>query len=461
MYSCVHDGLSLHACPVRWPRSCTDPAYLGCPTRRPETARLPSVRCLSAPHSDDEPIVLLRVNLERAKVSRRTPRRVSPVPLPAGGCVPRALSPRSPTQLPRLLSSRTLAAGQGSMSASRPMAVCFRLGSLVPATSRPVSRRFQKPSAALSVVGRQGLARTISSGTASLRRPCGTVASKRRNILRCPNLTSCTFKHTLHSADIMPSASFAGEALTGFAKGALYEQHRPSYTDQAVGTLLRALGVEGVANAEVLDLAAGTGKFTDLLAQRKEDYHVVAVEPHVDMRKELERKSWPNVAVKAGLSTRIPLEDESVDGVIAAQVRPSQPPPFLFTSTLMQRLFSFCPAFLLKISGKALQVELDEIGSSRCVSHVDKSRAPEVARAQRRTCLAFGSTAKTIFQLLERRRNGAANILYDSLAIPGRLFVDIGEFQTLSPYPLQKVAFRTLSYFVDVCLHARDATDRL
>jgi hypothetical protein len=198
-------------------------------------------------------------------------------------------------------------------------AVRFRLGSAFPAAERLICRRFQKPAASGSVVGWPGRARSFSSGTASHRRPCNPVASKSRSIFRHPHLTS-TFEHALYSTDIMPSPSIAGEALSGFAKGALYEQHRPSYSDQAVDTLLQALGVQGVANAELLDLAAGTGKFTDLLAQRKEHYHVVAVEPHDEMRRELEKKSWANVAVKAGLSTRIPLGDESVDGVIAAQV---------------------------------------------------------------------------------------------------------------------------------------------
>jgi ubiquinone/menaquinone biosynthesis C-methylase UbiE len=118
----------------------------------------------------------------------------------------------------------------------------------------------------------------------------------------------------------MPS-NLAGEALTGFAKGALYEQHRPSYSNEAVDNLLNALGVKDVANAAVLDLAAGTGKFTDLLAQRAENYTVVAVEPHGEMREQLEKKSWANVKVKSGLATSIPLSDESVDAVIAAQVR--------------------------------------------------------------------------------------------------------------------------------------------
>ena len=69
-----------------------------------------------------------------------------------------------------------------------------------------------------------------------------------------------------------------------------------------------------------LTTTPGTGKFTELLAKRNESYKIIAVEPHADMRKVLEDKYLSGVEVKDGLSTSIPLPDESVDAVIIAQV---------------------------------------------------------------------------------------------------------------------------------------------
>lgn len=114
--------------------------------------------------------------------------------------------------------------------------------------------------------------------------------------------------------------SLASEALAGFQKGKAYDQNRPSYPPEVVDKLLTALHIEGVAGAQVLDLAAGTGKFTELLAKRDEQFQITAVEPHDDMRNELEKKHLSNVNVLNGLATKIPLPDEGVDAVIIAQV---------------------------------------------------------------------------------------------------------------------------------------------
>lgn len=76
-----------------------------------------------------------------------------------------------------------------------------------------------------------------------------------------------------------------------------------------------------VPDASVVDLAAGTGKFTELLASRPEGYKVTAVEPHADMRGVLEAKQLKGVEVVDGLSAAMPsIKDETVDAVVAAQV---------------------------------------------------------------------------------------------------------------------------------------------
>jgi SAM-dependent methyltransferase len=89
-----------------------------------------------------------------------------------------------------------------------------------------------------------------------------------------------------------------------------YEQTRPTYPP----ALLDALPLD--ADAAVLDLGAGTGKLTRVLAARYRD--VTAVEPLANMRAMLERVV-PGVAALPGSAERIPLDDGSVDGVFAAQ----------------------------------------------------------------------------------------------------------------------------------------------
>nr|OQO24333.1 hypothetical protein B0A51_05560 [Rachicladosporium sp. CCFEE 5018] len=115
------------------------------------------------------------------------------------------------------------------------------------------------------------------------------------------------------------SSALKPSALHGFAKSSAYDQHRPSYPAKSVQELLRQCRVAGVKGAEVLDLAAGTGKFTELLAAREEGYEVVAVEPHQGMREVLEAKGLKGVKVEDGDAESLPFEDESVDAIIAAQ----------------------------------------------------------------------------------------------------------------------------------------------
>jgi len=110
------------------------------------------------------------------------------------------------------------------------------------------------------------------------------------------------------------------EADSGFSDAASYDAHRPSFPQASVSALLKGLGIAGKQNADVVDLAAGTGKFTDLLLKRDEKYKVTAIEPHGAMRSVLEAKQWPTLVVANGLSHEMPLEDASVDAVIAAQV---------------------------------------------------------------------------------------------------------------------------------------------
>lgn len=74
--------------------------------------------------------------------------------------------------------------------------------------------------------------------------------------------------------------------------------------------------LDGIEAEKVLDLAAGTGKLTALLAERYPE--VVAVEPVAAMRELLER-NVPGVRALAGTAEAIPVDDESVDAVFVAE----------------------------------------------------------------------------------------------------------------------------------------------
>lgn len=104
-------------------------------------------------------------------------------------------------------------------------------------------------------------------------------------------------------------------AVSGFAHTAgAYERGRPSYPPEAVSDVVRALGV-GPASA-VLDLAAGTGKLTRVLAPLVG--RIVAVDPSAAMLAEL-RARLPEVDSRTGSAEAIPLAAESVDAVFVAE----------------------------------------------------------------------------------------------------------------------------------------------
>jgi SAM-dependent methyltransferase len=98
----------------------------------------------------------------------------------------------------------------------------------------------------------------------------------------------------------------------GFDPGAeAYERNRPSYPAEAVSWLVDRLGIR--PSSTVVDLAAGTGKFTRLLLGR-----VLAVEPIQGMRRQFV-EVLPGVPLVAGVAEAIPFADASADAVTAAQ----------------------------------------------------------------------------------------------------------------------------------------------
>ncbi|MGH3240152.1 MAG: class I SAM-dependent methyltransferase [Spirillospora sp.] len=106
------------------------------------------------------------------------------------------------------------------------------------------------------------------------------------------------------------AASFGGSA-------AAYAEQRPDYPDAAVRWALEP--VAGRSPLRVLDLAAGTGKLTEVLLRIGVDAaEVVAVEPDAAMLDELRRRV-PGVRAVQGNAEEIPLGDGTVDAVVAGQ----------------------------------------------------------------------------------------------------------------------------------------------
>jgi SAM-dependent methyltransferase len=110
-----------------------------------------------------------------------------------------------------------------------------------------------------------------------------------------------------------PSAS----RLTPWAApedAARYERGRPDYPAALAPVLSEQLSLR--AHARVVDVAAGTGKLTRILA--RSPAQVTAIEPQPGMREEL-RGRVPAAAVLAGLAEFLPLRSGSVDAITVGQ----------------------------------------------------------------------------------------------------------------------------------------------
>lgn len=116
---------------------------------------------------------------------------------------------------------------------------------------------------------------------------------------------------------LLPSARVTVHhaAGVGYQRAAgVYERSRPSYPMAALAELADALPLE--AGRTVVDLGAGTGKFTRLLALTGAE--VIAVEPVTEMRERL-AELLPGVRVTAGTAEATGLPDGCADAVVAAQ----------------------------------------------------------------------------------------------------------------------------------------------
>jgi len=109
--------------------------------------------------------------------------------------------------------------------------------------------------------------------------------------------------------DIHPAAAAGFEAAVD-----AYERARPGYPQDVVDHVVRVLRIG--PSSRVVELGAGTGKFTRLL--EPSGATLVALEPVAAMRRELHVRS-PGVRVAAGTAEDIPLADGYADAVVAAQ----------------------------------------------------------------------------------------------------------------------------------------------
>ncbi|HEX4726035.1 MAG TPA: class I SAM-dependent methyltransferase, partial [Pseudonocardiaceae bacterium] len=98
------------------------------------------------------------------------------------------------------------------------------------------------------------------------------------------------------------------------AEAAAYAKYRPDYPRELLVWALAP--VREAAGLRVLDLAAGTGKFTGGLVALGVD--VVAVEPDAAMLAELTSR-FPDVDAMIGTAEDIPLPDDSAHAAFAAQ----------------------------------------------------------------------------------------------------------------------------------------------
>ena len=93
-------------------------------------------------------------------------------------------------------------------------------------------------------------------------------------------------------------------AQGGFDTSQIYERVRPSYSKEVVNFLLGKLGIatfDASSNQplRILELGAGTGKFTDTLqgVLRDSKVQIIASEPLLSMREEF-KKRHPDIAIK-------------------------------------------------------------------------------------------------------------------------------------------------------------------
>jgi SAM-dependent methyltransferase len=101
--------------------------------------------------------------------------------------------------------------------------------------------------------------------------------------------------------------------VRGFTDAGNYDRARPRYGADVVATLIEALGL--APGSPVLELGAGTGQLSEALLQA--GLELTAIEPLPETRALLARTIGEQ-HVLAGVAEDIPLREQSVDAVLAA-----------------------------------------------------------------------------------------------------------------------------------------------
>lgn len=123
--------------------------------------------------------------------------------------------------------------------------------------------------------------------------------------------TAATFRNTISILKAIPhrmsQASVHPTAQIGYDKNTsqIYEQTRPSYSKEVVNFMLDKLGISPQDAStdhpvRIVELGAGTGKFTSILQEALNDskVQIVASEPLLTMREEF-NKRIPDIEIKA------------------------------------------------------------------------------------------------------------------------------------------------------------------
>ncbi|HSG40824.1 MAG TPA: class I SAM-dependent methyltransferase, partial [Thermoanaerobaculia bacterium] len=111
-------------------------------------------------------------------------------------------------------------------------------------------------------------------------------------------------------ADFNPLARFSSRVQN-------YVRYRPGYPLSLIDFLETNLGL--APGAVIADVGSGTGKLSELFLDR--GYRVIGIEPNDEMREAAEglKERYPDFVNLAGQAESLPLDDRSVQAVMAGQ----------------------------------------------------------------------------------------------------------------------------------------------
>ncbi|KAL9072473.1 MAG: hypothetical protein Q9157_005075 [Trypethelium eluteriae] len=121
-------------------------------------------------------------------------------------------------------------------------------------------------------------------------------------------------------SQIVMALSIEQTAEEGYHNALAYEKYRPSYPSETINLLTELLHKKSESHYRIVDLAAGTGKFTELLAMPLAGRQIIAVEPHPQMRQILASKELEGVCTTDGTAAQ--MKDVATgwaDAVVVAQ----------------------------------------------------------------------------------------------------------------------------------------------